>query len=64
MEDTGIQVQITIQPLTDEQVRERLAASEDARALRREMLARRGGKPFPPSWPIIRAAREERSSRL
>lgn len=50
--------------LTDEEVERRLAAIKEAQALRGRMLAERGGKPFSPSWPLIRRAREERSKQL
>ncbi len=51
----------TIQPLTDEQQQHALAAADASRALLARQLAKRGGKPFDESWPLIRAAREERS---
>jgi hypothetical protein len=54
----------TIRPLTDEQVRQ----ARDALAASQELIARqramRGGRPFDESWPMIRAAREERSKQL
>ncbi len=54
----------TIHPLTDEQARQALAAAAAAQAFRARLLAKRGGQPFDASWPLIRAAREERSERL
>jgi excisionase family DNA binding protein len=59
-----IHTQLPVAPPTAEEVRERLAAIEEAQELRAQMLARRGGKPLSPSWKIIREAREERSRRL
>ncbi|HLF78257.1 MAG TPA: helix-turn-helix domain-containing protein [Dehalococcoidia bacterium] len=44
--------------LTDEEVIAR------ASALRKQLLAERGGIPFPPSWIEINEAREERSEEL
>ena len=41
-----------------------LAAVEASREFQAELLAKRGGTPFDDSWPLIRAAREERSERL
>ena len=54
----------TIRPLTDEQQRRMLAAVEASREFQAELLAKRGGKPFDESWPLIRASREDRSERL
>lgn len=54
----------TIRSLTDEQqrkAREALAASHELLARQR---AKRGGQPYDESWPLIRAAREERSKQL
>lgn len=50
----------SIKPWTDEERRAALDALEAARELRERMRAERGGKPLPPSWPIIRQARDER----
>ena len=50
----------SIEPLSDREVEELRAAMESARELRERMLAERGGRPLPPSWPLIRQAREER----
>ena len=54
----------TIRPLTDEQQQQALAAMTAAQAFRSRLLAQRGGEPFDESWPLIRAARDERSERL
>ena len=54
----------TIRPLTDEQQQRALAALKAAQEFRARLLATRGGKPFDESWPLIRAAREERSDQL
>ena len=54
----------TIAPLTDEQQRQAFAALKAAQEFRAYLLAKRGGKPFDESWPLIRAAREERSEQL
>ncbi len=54
----------TIRPLTDEQQQQALAALQAAQEFRASLLAKRGGKPFDDSWPLIRAAREERSEQL
>lgn len=50
----------SIKPLTDDEVNEALDAMRSARELRERMLAARGGRPLPSSWPLIRQAREER----
>jgi excisionase family DNA binding protein len=57
-------VQATVRPLTDEEKRRTLAALATARELGERILARRGGQPLDESWPIIRAAREQRSRQL
>ena len=54
----------TIRPLTDEEQQRALAAVEASRELQARLLAKRGGKPFDESWPLIRASREERSQQL
>lgn len=53
-----------LRPMTEAEVRDQLVAISEARALREQMLAERNGRPFPESWPEIRAARQERSKRL
>lgn len=50
--------------LTEDEKKKQLEAIEAARAFQEEVAARRGGKPFSPSWPLIRKAREERSRQL
>lgn len=55
---------LTIRPLTDEEAQRGLKALEEAKALRKAILARRKGKPFSSSAPLIRRAREERSKQL
>ena len=47
----------TIRPLTDEQQQQALAAAESSREFQARLLAKRGGKPFDESWPLVRAAR-------
>lgn len=59
-----IRTGLTLPALTAEQVQQRQAAIAAATRLRQEMLARRGGRPLTPSWPVIRQAREERSKQL
>jgi excisionase family DNA binding protein len=54
----------TIKPLTDEQQRKALAVSQASRELLARQRAKRGGKPFDESWPLIRASRDERSEQL
>ncbi len=49
-----------LRPLTDEEIERGLAAMEAGTELQDRILARRGGRPLPPSWPLIRQAREER----
>ncbi len=58
------QGRLEVQPPSEEQVKQRLEAIADSEELIEQMLARRKGKPLPPSWPLIRQAREERSRRL
>lgn len=52
------------EPLSEEQIRERQEAIEASERLIQEMRARRGGVPLPPSWPLIRESREERSAQI
>lgn len=54
----------TIRPLTDEQQQQALAAVKASREFQAQLLAKRDGKPFDESWPLIRAAREERSEQF
>jgi excisionase family DNA binding protein len=53
-----------IRRLTPEERRRGLAALERAERRQREILARRGGKPFPPSWETLDELRDERSRQL
>jgi excisionase family DNA binding protein len=53
-----------IPPVDDETLARRRAALAAAAELRAAILARRGGVPFDETWPMIRAAREERSRQL
>ena len=54
----------TIRPLTDKEQQRALAAVEASREHLERQRAKRGGKPFDESWPLIRASREERSERF
>ncbi|HLZ70640.1 MAG TPA: helix-turn-helix domain-containing protein [Dehalococcoidia bacterium] len=53
-----------IRPLTDEERERALALLEESRQSLEEQLAARGGVPFDESWPLINAARDERSRLL
>ena len=53
-----------MQPLTEEQKQQALQALKEAKMLRAEMLAKRGGKLFSDSTEIIREQREERTAQL
>jgi excisionase family DNA binding protein len=55
---------ILIPKLTPEEQRRALEAMEAASRLRAAMLAKRGGKPFPPSWELLNEARDERTRQL
>jgi excisionase family DNA binding protein len=55
---------LTIRPLSPEERWRGLQAVREARELRQRIRARRGGRPLPSSWELIREAREERTSRL
>src|SRR3954447_17061257 len=55
---------IPVPKLTPEQKRRALEAFERARELSDQILARRGGKPFPPSWIVINEQRDERTRQL
>jgi excisionase family DNA binding protein len=50
--------------LTPEEIERGLATLERVEQINREMLARRGGKPFPPSWEILNEMRDERTRQL
>src|SRR3954471_19545703 len=49
---------LVIPKLTPEEQRQALEAMEAASKLRAEILAKRGGKPFPPSWELLNEARD------
>lgn len=49
---------------TPEQRRQTLEAVAQARRLQAELLERRGGKLFPPSWELLNEARDERTRQL
>jgi hypothetical protein len=53
--------EVEIRRLTDDEVRRGLETLERSRALRAAMLARRGGRELPESWPTIRRQRSIRS---
>jgi len=63
-EGTSTQTQITVEPLTDDQARQMDEFLCRATALRERIHKRRKGRPLPPSWRLIRQAREARSKRL
>ena len=49
--------------MTDEEAERIGKVLKELGALRKRILARRKGKPLPPSWRLIRQAREELSKR-
>ncbi|HZQ38119.1 MAG TPA: helix-turn-helix transcriptional regulator [Dehalococcoidia bacterium] len=53
-----------IKPLSAEERERALALLEESRRSLDEQLAERGGVPFDESWPLINAARDERSRLL
>ena len=53
-----------IRRLTDEDVAQAQEAVRQAKALRLNLQQRHGGEPLAESWPLIRAAREQRSRHL
>jgi len=55
---------VEIRRLTDDEVRRGLEALGRSRALRAAILARRGGRELPESWPTIRRQRTSRSRQL
>jgi excisionase family DNA binding protein len=63
-ETEAASLQAAIRPLTDEEVERGLAALAAAEELISRQRAMRGGQPYDESWPLIRAAREERSKQL
>ena len=56
--------QVEIHRLTPEEKRQAQEAMKQARKLREEITARRGGKPFSPSWVILNDSRDERTRQL
>jgi hypothetical protein len=55
---------LVIPKLTPEQQRQGLAAVARAKKRQAEMLAKRGGKLFSPSWELLDEARDERAREL
>jgi|GEM_PF-1221861 len=55
---------ITVRPLSDKEQQQRFGAVEAARRHQAELLAQRGGEPFPDSTKLIQEAREERTRDL
>ncbi len=55
---------LTIPKLTPEQQQQALEAMQAARQVRAEMIEKRGGKLFSPSWELLNEARDERSRQL
>ena len=53
------QTSIDIKPMTDEEAERVDKVLKESRELGKRILARRKGKPLPPSWRIIRQDREE-----
>jgi excisionase family DNA binding protein len=53
-----------IRRLTPEEQRRGLAALEEAQQISKQIMARRGGKPFPPSWETLNELRDERTRQL
>lgn len=53
-----------LSPLTAEERRHALAALADAEQHQQELLARRGGKRFAPSWEVLDELRDERTRHL
>jgi len=53
-----------IPKLTPEEVQRGIEAMEHAQRTSKRILARRGGKPFPPSWEFINEMRDERTRQL
>ncbi|HLZ71435.1 MAG TPA: helix-turn-helix domain-containing protein [Dehalococcoidia bacterium] len=51
----------TLAPLDDEEIAAQQAALAASAELLAQQAARRGGKPFDESWPLIRVARAARS---
>jgi excisionase family DNA binding protein len=58
------EARITVRPLSAKEQQQLYAAVEAARRHQAELLAQRGGQPFPDSAELIREAREERTRDL
>jgi excisionase family DNA binding protein len=63
-EATSNQTTTAISPLTEEERQRGLQALAELKALRQQMLKRRGGRPFPSSVEFIHKMRDERSLQL
>ena len=59
-EDGHDSANLTIRPLTDEEVERGLAALDSSERLIEQIKAQRRGKQLPSSWKLIRRARAER----
>lgn len=55
---------VKVRNLTPEQIRRGLAAMDRIEQLQMEIMERRGGVPFPPSWELINEARDESTRQL
>jgi excisionase family DNA binding protein len=55
---------LTVHPLTEKQRQQALAAIAEAKRFQAELVARRGGEPFPPSWEILQELRDRRTRDL
>jgi hypothetical protein len=53
-----------IRRLTPEEQQRGLEALERVDVLQQQIRARRGGKPFPPSWKVLNELRDERTRQL
>ena len=57
-------IQVTLRPLSENEVAQALAALKHAQAHRAAMIASRSGQPLAESWPLIREERERRAEQL
>ncbi|HZR99840.1 MAG TPA: helix-turn-helix domain-containing protein [Chloroflexota bacterium] len=64
MPEIGRAADVPVSPPSQTQIDRRLAAIAQAKELRAQMRARRGGAPLASSWQLIRQARDRRASRL
>ncbi len=55
---------LEVRPMTDEEAERIDQVLEASQELGKRILARRKGKPLPPSWRIIRQDREERYKKV